>query len=710
MVRRPESGALPSRETLRQFVAEAPGRVGKREIARAFKLAPAQKAELRHLLAEMKGDGAIAPAGHRRFTAPGRVPEATVVRITGIDPDGEAVARPVDWPGDEPPPVVFMRPERRDQPGLVPGERVLAQLKRIGSGKYEGRTLRRLTDAPGTLLGLYEAREGGTGRIVPTDRRVKAEWRVPQGEEGGAESGEIVLANPLPHRGVGLKPARIVERLGRVGDARSISLIAIYGLEIPWIFPQAALDEAAAAEAAGLGGREDLRDLPLVTIDGEDARDFDDAVWAEPDGAGHRLVVAIADVAHYVRPGDALDREARLRGNSVYFPDRVLPMLPEALSNGWCSLKPGEDRPCLFAELRIDAEGRKIGHRFGRGLMRSAARLTYEAVQAAHDRGEPETDALYAAFGALLGARKARGTLDLDLPERQVILRDGRVEQVRPRTRLDSSHRLIEEFMILANVAAAEELERLHRPCVYRVHAPPSDDKLEALRQFLHGRGIGLPAGDQVHPRDLERVLQRVAGTAESALVNDVMLRSQSQAEYAADNIGHFGLALTRYAHFTSPIRRYADLVVHRALIAGLGLGDGGLEPDATAGLADVARRITATERRATQAERDALDRYLASYLVDRVGLTFAARVSGVQRFGIFVTLRDNGATGLVPIGGLPNDLWQYDQSSRTLSGRHTRMTFTPTQEIDVRLTEANPLTGGLVFDIPGMAFAARRS
>ncbi len=709
MVRRPESGALPSRETLRQFVAEAPGRVGKREIARAFKLAPAQKAELRHLLAEMKGDGAIAPAGHRRFTAPGRVPEATVVRITGIDPDGEAVARPVDWPGDEPPPVVFMRPERRDQPGLVPGERVLAQLKRIGSGKYEGRTLRRLTDAPGTLLGLYETREGGTGRIVPTDRRVKAEWRVPQGEEGGAESGEIVLANPLPHRGVGLKPARIVERLGRVGDARSISLIAIYGLEIPWIFPQAALDGAAAAEAAGLGGREDLRDLPLVTIDGEDARDFDDAVWAEPDGAGHRLVVAIADVAHYVRPGDALDREARLRGNSVYFPDRVVPMLPEALSNGWCSLKPGEDRPCLFAELRIDAEGRKIGHRFGRGLMRSAARLTYEAVQAAHDRGEPESDALYAAFGALLGARKARGTLDLDLPERQVILRDGRVEQVRPRTRLDS-HRLIEEFMILANVAAAEELQRLHRPCVYRVHAPPSDDKLEALRQFLHGLGIGLPAGDQVHPRDLERVLQRVAGTAESALVNDVMLRSQSQAEYAADNIGHFGLALTRYAHFTSPIRRYADLVVHRALIAGLGLGDGGLEPDATAGLADVARRITATERRATQAERDALDRYLASYLVDRVGLTFAARVSGVQRFGIFVTLRDNGATGLVPIGGLPNDLWQYDQSSRTLSGRHTRMTFTPTQEIDVRLTEANPLTGGLVFDIPGMAFAARRS
>ena len=692
-----EHGKLPSRETLRRFISESPGRVGKREIARAFGLTAGQKAELRVLLAELKGDGAIAPAGHRRFTAPGRVPEATVVKITGIDQDGEAIGRPIDWPGGEAPPVVFMRPERRDQPGLVPGERVLAQLMRIGAGKYEGRTLRRLTDAPGTILGLFEPRAGGSGRIVPTDRRVKAEWQVPEGEENGAESGEIVLAMPLPHRGVGLKPARVVKRLGRLGDAKSVSLIVIHSLEIPSLFPQEALDEAEATDAAMLGQREDLRALPLVTIDGEDARDFDDAVWAEPDGDGHRLVVAIADVANYVRPGSALDREARLRGNSVYFPDRVVPMLPEALSNGWCSLKPSEDRPCLFAELRIDAEGRKLSHRFGRGLMRSAARLTYEQVQASPD----DWQALYGAFRALLGARRARGTLDLDLPERQVVLRDGRVEQVRERARLDS-HRLVEEFMILANVAAAEELERLHRPCIYRVHAPPSDSKLEALRDFLHGFGIGLPAGNQVHPRDLERVLARVRGTAEQALVNDVILRSQSQAEYAPANIGHFGLALSRYAHFTSPIRRYADLLVHRALL-------GELEPADSAGLEDLARRITATERRASQAERDALDRYLASYLAARVGLTFPARVSGVQRFGIFVTLRENGATGLVPTGGLPDDLWIYDDKSQTLSGRHTRMTFRLSQDLDVRLTEANALTGGLVFDIQAMAFPVRR-
>jgi ribonuclease R len=629
-----------------------------------------------------------------------------VVRVTGIDPDGEAIARPVDWQRDATPPLIRMRPERRGQAALVPGERVLAQLKHLGGGKYEGRTLRRLTDGPGTLLGQFEARAGGGGRIEPTDRRVRAAWRVPAGEEGGAESGEIVLASPLPHGGAGLKPARVLERLGRIGDARSVSLICIHANDIPHEFSPEALAEAGQAHAAGLEGREDLRDIPLVTIDGEDARDFDDAVWAEPDGDGFRLIVAIADVAHYVVPGGALDREARLRGNSVYFPDRVVPMLPEVLSTLWCSLLPGEERGCLFAELRIDASGRKTGHRFGRGLMRSAARLTYHEVQAAHDGGSTTAAQLYAAFRALLAARQARGTLDLDLPERQVVLRDGKVASVRPRPRLDS-HRLIEEFMILANVAAAETLELVHLPCLYRVHAPPSDDKLEALRRFLHGLGIGLPAANQVHPRDLDHVLRRVAGTAEAAMVNEIVLRSQSQAEYAPDNIGHFGLALPRYAHFTSPIRRYADLLVHRALIAGLSLGPDGLAPGTD--LAATGQHVTATERRATLAERDAVDRYLAAFMADKIGATFAARVSGVTRFGIFVTLPENGATGLVPMRGLPDDRWVYDETTQSLAGQHTRMSFRLAQELDVRLVEANPLTGGMVFDVPSMTFAPRR-
>jgi ribonuclease R len=565
---------LPSREAIRRFVRETPGRVGKREIAREFGLTSQQRLALRDLLKDMADEGEVAPAGRRRVAAPGmqkggRLPDAMVVRVTGTDPDGDAVARPVDWQGDGLPPLVLMAPEQRGRPALAPGERVLARLRPIGAGKYEGRTLKRLTDAPGRVLGVFHPTPDGGGRIVPTDRRSKAEWVVPPGEAAGATAGEIVLAAPLPSSAFGLKPARVMERLGNIGDARSVSLIVIHTHDIPVEFPAAALAEADRARGVGPDGRTDLRAIPLVTIDGEDARDFDDAVFVEKEENGFRLLVAIADVAHYVRPDSALDHSARTRGNSCYFPDRVVPMLPEALSNGWCSLRPGDDRGCLFVEMRIDAAGHKTAHRFGRGLMRSAARLTYEQVQGAHDTGDGDPalplPALYAAFHALLAARDARGTLDLDLPERRIVLDEaGRVTSVAPRPRLDS-HRLIEEFMVLANVSAAEELERLHQPCVYRVHAPPSEEKLEALRGFLRTLDIALAPGNQIHPRDLDRVLKQVAGSDSAPLVNEVMLRSQSQAAYAVENIGHFGLALARYAHFTSPIRRYADLLVHRA-------------------------------------------------------------------------------------------------------------------------------------------------
>ncbi len=702
-----EEGTLPSREAVRQFIRAAGGRVGKREVSREFGIGPELRAPLRALLRDLAKEGAIAPAGHRRFSPPGRLPDQVVVRVTGTDRDGDAVARPVDWTGDGPPPMVLMAPERRGNPALAPGERVLARLIPIGPGKYEGRTLKRLSDEPGRILGVFRA----PNRLVPTDRRAKGEWLIPPGETGGAEPGEIVAASPLPHAGLGLKPARITERLGRMGDARAVSLICIHGHDIPQDFPEEALHDAARARAVPLGKREDLRGVPLVTIDGEDARDFDDAVFAEPDGDGFRLIVAIADVAHYVRPGAPLDRAAWTRGNSVYFPDRVVPMLPEALSNGWCSLRPREDRGCLFVEMRIDAAGRKTAHRFGRGLMRSAARLTYTQVQDAHDAGHDlelpgVLSPLYAAFRALLGAREARGTLDLDLPERKVVLEEGRVVSVAPRPRLDS-HRLIEEFMVLANVAAAEELEARHLPCMYRVHAPPSDEKLEALRFFLHGMGISLAPGNDLHPRDLDRVLQKVAGTEQAPLVNEVILRSQSQAAYSPDNIGHFGLSLPRYAHFTSPIRRYADLLVHRALVSGLKLGLGGLAPDEAARFPDTAEHISATERRAALAEREAVDRYLAAFMADKVGAVFAARISGVQRFGLFVTLAESGASGLVPMGALPDDYWMYDEATQSLSGRRTRMTYHLAQDVEVRLSEASPVTGGLLFQMVSPARAA---
>ncbi len=642
--------------------------------------------------------------------------EVALVLITGTDADGDAIGRPVQWQDEGPPPQILMGPEQSGHPALTPGQRVLARLRPAGPGRYEGRTIKVLAETPARILGVFR---GGPGeaRIVPTDRRAKAEWLVPLHETAGAEPGEIVLAEPLPYHRLGPRPARVIERLGRMGEARSISLIATATHDIPHVFPADTLAEAEAARGPVLGKREDLRPISLVTIDGEDARDFDDAVYAEPDGTGFRLIVAIADVAYYVRLGSPLDGTARERGNSVYFPDRVVPMLPEALSNGWCSLRPAEDRACLFVELRIAADGHKTAHRFGRGLMRSAARLTYTQVQRAHDAGDPlglpqqQIGTLYGAWRALAEARTARGTLDLDLPERQVKLNEtGHVIDVQPRPRLDS-HRLIEEFMIAANVAAAEELERRHAPCMYRVHAPPSPEKVEALRDFLHGLGISLPPGDQLHPRDLDRVLRRVAGTPEAQLVNEVVLRSQSQAAYSPENIGHFGLALPRYAHFTSPIRRYADLLVHRALIRARHLGEGGLGKDEAARFADTAQHITATERRAQTAERDAIDRYLAAFMADRIGAVFPARVSGVTRFGLFVTIAENGANGIVPRSALPDDRWTHDEREQTLTGRHTRLVFRLTQEVEVRLREANPITGGLVFQLmQGVPERRRRS
>jgi ribonuclease R len=690
----------PQQEEVRRLlIGHSPGHPSKQTIARSF--SPEHRAAVRGLLRELAAEGALGHADARRLRDSTSLPETMVVQVTGTDADGDAIARPVGWRGERPVPTIFMIPEPQGRPALAPGERVLARLKQVGPRRYEARTMRRLGEGPARVLGVFEA-----GRILPTNRRERSEWIVPRGEEGGAQSGEIVVATPLPRHGMGLKPARVTERLGRIDDARAISLISIATHEIPHVFPQEALAEAAARVGVPNVRRTDLRHLPLVTIDGEDARDFDDAVYAERDGEGFRLIVAIADVAHYVRTGSALDRVARERGNSVYFPDRVVPMLPEALSNFWCSLRPEEDRACLFAELRINAAGRKVSHRFGRGVIRSAARLTYGAVERARAEGgnaglpPGQLATLYAAYEALDSARRQRGALDLDLPEHEVDLDAvGRVTTINPRPRL-ASHRLIEEFMVLANVAAAEELERRHLPGVFRVHAPPSDEKLRALRDFLHGIDISLPTASQLGPRDLNGVLRRVAGSDAAPIVNQAMLRSQSQAEYSTVNIGHFGLALRAYAHFTSPIRRYADLTVHRALISGLGLGEGGLAGDGGMDLEECAAHVTQTERRATSAERDATDRYISAYLADKLGTVFAARISGVTRVGIFVTLDSIGASGIVPLSSLPIDDWTHDEGTATLTGRRTRLSFRLAQPVEVRVVEANPVTGGVVFRI----------
>ncbi|HYG85845.1 MAG TPA: ribonuclease R [Azospirillum sp.] len=706
--------SFPTKDAVLAFIRQSTVPVGKREIARAFKLGgSADRERLKDLIRELEADGVIERGRGKRMAPPQSLPEVAVLEVTGLDPDGEVLARPLTWAGEGAPPRIFMMPEKKGHPALAPGDRVLAKLSRVNERLYEARTIRRIEGTEGRLLGVYRLGPGG-GRIIPTDRRNKAELLVLPANAGGAEEGDLVLVDVLPATRLGLAQARVVERIGPTAEPRTVSLIAIHTHGLPTLFPHAAEREAERAKVPPLAGRDDLRDVPLITIDGADARDFDDAVFAEPDADpanpdGWHLIVAIADVAYYVRPGSALDRAAFERGNSCYFPDRVVPMLPEALSNDLCSLRPHEDRGCLAVHLWIGADGTLRRHRFARGLMRSAARLTYEQVQAARDGRPDETTEplleaviapLYAAYACLWAARERRGTLDLDMPERRVRLDDaGRVAEIAVRERFDS-HRLIEEFMICANVAAAESLEAARVPCMYRVHDQPTPDKLEALREFLEGIGYTLAPGQVLKPEHFTRILKKAEGTPESQLVSEVVLRSQAQAVYAPDNLGHFGLALRRYAHFTSPIRRYADLVVHRALIRAYGLGVGVLDDEAVARFADIADHISMTERRAASAERDAIDRYTASFLAAHVGATFSGRITGVTRFGLFVRLDESGADGLIPASTLPDDRYDHVEHEHALVGQRWGRVYRLGSSVKVALKEADALTGSTLFTL----------
>jgi ribonuclease R len=702
---------LPSRAEILDYIAKSPTPLARRDLVRAFKVEPKDRLALKALIREIERQGPVERAGKRRFRATGRLPRVGVIEVTGLDLDGEVLAKPVAWKEDTSPPEIRVVQEAVAA-ALGVGERALAELKPQDDGTYEARIVRTLASAPDRVLGIYRRIHDG-GRLEPTDRRIKTEFRISLAHAKGAQDGEIVLCEAMPDRRLGLPEARVIERIGDSAHPRAVSLIAITDHGIPVEFPRAAITEAEAARPVGLEGRTDLRQIPLVTIDGADARDFDDAVFAEPDpkraGFWH-AVVAIADVGWYVRPGSALDKAAQRRGNSVYFPDRVVPMLPEALSNELCSLKPAVERACMAVHLTVDPEGRLVEHRFVRGLMRSAARLTYERVQRARDGHPDEVTGplvkpviapLYGVFQLLDRARQKRGALDLDLPERRVVLgADGQVLRIEPRARLDS-HKLIEELMILANVAAAETLERLRQPCMYRVHDAPDPAKLAALREFLKGIGIpglALGKGQVIRPHHFNAVLRGADGTPYAPLVHQLVLRSQAQAVYSPQNLGHFGLALPRYAHFTSPIRRYSDVLVHRALIAGLRLGEGGLPPVEPDQFAETGAHISDTERRAAAAERDALARYAALYLVDRVGGEFEGRVNGVTRAGLFVTLSETGADGLIPMRSLSDDFYVHDDAHHRLVGRRWGRTFTIGDPLRVRLAEASAVTGSLLF------------
>jgi len=720
---KPPIAPFPDKQEILDFVLASATPVGVREIARHFDLKGADRRLLRRLLAELEEEGRLAKPERRKIAPAGALPAVAVLEIAGLDEDGELLARPArraEREGEEEgeegagePPRIYMAPDKRSRSALAVGERVLAKLERQADGSYVASVIRRL--GPSQLrevLGIYELGPKG-GRLRPTDKRAKHDYRIARADSKGAEPGELVLAETKPHhrRAGSEREAVVIERLGGLDNHRALSLIAVHEHGIPTRFPEAAVAEAEAAGPVTLGRREDLRDLPLVTIDGADARDFDDAVFAEADPdpknpGGWHLVVAIADVAHYVRPDGPLDRAARERGNSVYFPDRVVPMLPEALSNGWCSLRPEEERGCLAAHLWIDAGGRLKRQKFVRGLMRSAARLTYEQVQLARDGHpdaatepllEPVIAPLYGAFAALLAAREQRGTLELDLPERRPVLDEkGQVTGIVPRRRLDS-HRLIEEFMITANVAAAQELEKRRQPCMYRVHDQPDKARVEALREVLDGLGLRLAKGQVPQPKLFTRILEQVKDTDAAPMVSELVLRAQAQAVYSPENLGHFGLALAKYAHFTSPIRRYADLLVHRGLIAGLKLGNDGLRPQDGEAFAEIGQAISMTERRSAAAERDAVDRLTAAFLQNRIGEVFAGRVGGVTRFGLFVTLEESGADGLVPVSSLPDDYYVHDERQHCLVGRRWGRVYRLGQRVAAALVEAEPMTGGLI-------------
>ena len=710
---------FPSKDEVLRFVRESPGKVGRREIARAFGIRGNDRAALTELLRALEEEGALEGRRTRR-RPPGTLPSVTVLEVDGLDSDGALTARPASWEEPDPPPPVTLDPASGGvrEPGV--GDRVLARLRPAPDGGYLARPMRVLDARPRRVVGIFRADGRGGGTIEPADRRSRRDLAVRADETAGARSGELVVGETREGR-LGLPDAKVVERLGDVDSPGAISLAAIHGHGLPVRFPDAALAEAEQLAAPGLDGRADLRALPLVTIDGADARDFDDAVWAEPDPApdnpsGWLAVVAIADVAHFVRPGSALDKAARERGNSAYFPDRVVPMMPEALSAGLCSLKPGEDRACLAAHLKIDADGTVRDWRFERALMRSAARLTYDGVQEAADGGRDglpapvraAIPALYGVYGALRAARERRGALDLELPERVVTLTDdGAVAQIGFARRFDS-HRLIEELMIAANVAAASALEVKNAPCMYRVHDRPDTAKLETLREFMRSRGIALPRGGAVRPDTFNRFLALLEDPRDVGIASLMILRAQAQAEYSPRNIGHFGLGLTRYAHFTSPIRRYADLLVHRALIDAYGLGPSGSGRVEAAALEQVGAHISSTERRAQAAERDALDRYCAAYLAERTGAEFEGRIAGVTRFGVFVSLDGTGAEGLVPARTLGAGRPRFDARRQTLDvdGR----TLCLGDRVVVALEEADAMAGGLTFSLAalnGEAWAA---
>ncbi|WP_292514262.1 ribonuclease R [Mesorhizobium sp.] len=706
----------PSRDEILRYIAENPDRSGKRDIAKAFALRGEDRIWLKDILRDLQDEGLLSKE-RKRLARVGALAHVAVLDIFGRDADGVLLAHPTEAVGNGEPPVIAIRMSRGGggpTPGI--GDRVLAKTfptDDVTGPAYTGRVMKIFEKRTDAVLGVFRVLQDGNFRIEPVERR-QPELVVDKEFQNGAKNGDLVEVEPARASRYGLPRAKVLAVLGSLTSEKAVSMIAIHAHDIPHIFPADVIAEAEAVKPATLAGREDWRELPLVTIDPADAKDHDDAVFAisdpdEKNPGGVVVTVAIADVATYVRYGTALDREALKRGNSVYFPDRVVPMLPERISNDLCSLREGQDRPALAVRMIFSADGRKLRHSFHRIMMKSAAKLAYPQAQAAID-GAPDDKTspilntvlkpLWDAYAVVKRGRETRQPLELELPERKILLKeDGTVDRVVVPERLDA-HKLIEEFMIQANVAAAETLEAKRQALVYRIHDAPSLAKQESLREFLQTLGLSLARGAQMRPNQFNGILDRVRGADHEGLVNEVVLRTQMQAEYSPSNIGHFGLNLKRYAHFTSPIRRYADLIVHRGLIAALGFGAGGLTQDEAERLEEVSALISATERRAMAAERDTVDRLIAAYLAERVDDRFDARISGVTKSGLFVQLPQYGADGFIPVSSLGGDYYIYDETARSLFGERTGKGYQLADRVEVRLIEVAPMAGAMRFEM----------
>jgi ribonuclease R len=710
-------GSLPADKAIVEYLESCERPPSVKEVARAFRIPQELRAPLRRRLKALADRGAIARQPGKRVASAEAMPEVTVVTITKIDRDGSLLAVPSDA-DISPPPSIRIHADRRRGRAPAVGQQVLVRLTRISGIRYDGKVIRVLEREQKRLFGTAVAGRGGLV-LLPATRgsRDTIQLQTGQLQTGGkisAAEGDLVEAELLPRRGYIGKTARIIANLGPATSPGAFSALALAEFEIRHVFDDSAIAETDGMTVPAACGRIDLRKTPFVTIDGADARDFDDAVWAEPDGSGWRIMVAIADVAHYVRPGTALDREAQLRGNSVYLPDRVVPMLPEALSNDLCSLRPDETRAAMVAEIWLDAGGQMQDCQFHRALIRSVARLTYDAVQAVHDGTSTPADigitpAIYdnlaGAWGALDKARQEREPLALNMKERRVVLDDDGVPVAITKLAQSESQRLIEDFMIAANVAAASTLIRANRPCVFRVHDMPDPEKTEGLRQLAAAVGATLTRGNVLRPHHFNSILGHVRDTDDEAMVNEAVLRSQSKAVYSIENIGHFGLSLQQYAHFTSPIRRYADLLVHRALIdvadakntGNTGNTGGKIGNSDLADLAERCTHISETESRAAGAERRTIDRFAAALFASETGNVVSGAIAGLTGAGAFVSLKDGMADGFLPIRSLPDDYYVLSDSGMEMTGRHNGVRFRVGDKLDVLVVEVTPVNGGIL-------------